>query len=137
MVLFGVSVNWLAVIVGTIASIIIGFIWYSKPLFGNVWMKSMEKGKKRAKDSMGPAMLGAIVAAFLSVFVLEVIIQAVPPISFARGIEIAGLVWLGFYVAMELVNLAFGRNSSKLFVINAVHHAIVLGIVASVLVFMG
>jgi hypothetical protein len=33
------SVNWLAVLVAGISSFVVGGIWYSPGLFGNVWMK--------------------------------------------------------------------------------------------------
>ena len=48
------SVNYLAVVVAAVVSIIIGSLWYSPLLFGNVWMrlqrftkKDMDKAKQK------------------------------------------------------------------------------------------
>jgi len=36
-------VNYLAVIVATVTSMIVGFVWYSQPLFGRLWIKIIGK----------------------------------------------------------------------------------------------
>ena len=48
------AVNYLAVLVAAIVSMVIGGLWYSPLLFGNVWMKlsgitqkDVEKAKKK------------------------------------------------------------------------------------------
>ncbi len=137
MVLFGVSVNIVAVIVGTIVAMIIGFVWYSV-LFRKQWMDSMKKSGNKSKMEMSASSMGgAVLGALFSVFVLEVLLKAIHVSSYTIGLELAALVWLGFYVAMELVSLSFKRNDSELFIINVAHHAVVLGIVSLILVAMG
>jgi len=32
------SINWLAIVVAAVSAFMVGGIWYSKALFGNVWM---------------------------------------------------------------------------------------------------
>ena len=34
-----IEINYLAVILATIAAVVVGFVWYSPALFGNQWAK--------------------------------------------------------------------------------------------------
>ena len=47
------GVNWIAVIVATVAAFILGAVWYSKALFGNQWMQ--EVGLTEETIAAGPA----------------------------------------------------------------------------------
>lgn len=67
--LFLPNVNYLAVLVAAIASMILGYLWYG-PLFGNMWKqlmgftdKDMKKMKMSPKTSM---ILGFITALVIS-----------------------------------------------------------------------
>ena len=44
-----VSINYLAVLVAAIASIVLGFVWYG-PLFGKTWTQLMGFDKKKMDD---------------------------------------------------------------------------------------
>ena len=41
--------NWIAIIVGALVPMVLGFIWYNKALFGNAWMKSIGKTEEDLK----------------------------------------------------------------------------------------
>ncbi|MBK7212463.1 MAG: DUF1761 domain-containing protein [Bacteroidales bacterium] len=45
------TVNWLAVIVSTIAFYVIGGLWYSPVLFGKIWMKEVNMKPEDAKKA--------------------------------------------------------------------------------------
>src|SRR3989344_4427977 len=58
------SINHTAVIVSAVISFLIGWIWYSPLLFGNLWIKmskftkaQINAGKKRGMKGMLPQML--------------------------------------------------------------------------------
>ena len=38
-----VEINWLAVVLATASSMVIGSIWYSKSVFGKTWAKVLER----------------------------------------------------------------------------------------------
>ncbi len=44
------QVNWIAVVVGTIFNMFLGFMWYG-PLFGPLWLKLISKTKEEIKSS--------------------------------------------------------------------------------------
>lgn len=137
MVLFGVSVNWLAVLVGAIGAMIIGMIYYSPPLFGKMMMETAPRSGRRGnqRPHMG-SFVGAFIAALFTAFLLEVLVKAVHIASLSSAFELAAVIWLGAYVSLELVSLSFGMKSTKMFVVNVVHHAIALGVIAAIVYVM-
>ena len=53
------SVNWLAVIGAAVASMVVGYLWYSDYLFGKMWRKSSgmkAMSPKEMKAAMGKMM---------------------------------------------------------------------------------
>jgi len=59
-------VNWLAVLVAGISAFVVGGIWYSPGLFGNVWMKENKIGQEDIRRSdkgriFGSALILALV----------------------------------------------------------------------------
>ncbi len=102
-----VTINYLAVLVCAIVSMIIGSIWYG-PLFGKQWMKIMEAEKmsperqKAMKKSMGlmyfvQFILSITTATVLAYFINLAAISA-PTVS---GVCIAVIAWLGFGLAIH------------------------------------
>ena len=59
--------NWLALVVGALVPMVLGFIWYNKALFGNAWMKSIGK---TAEDLKGGNMVMIFGVSFLLAGVL-------------------------------------------------------------------
>ena len=66
------SLNYLAVLVAALTSIILGFLWYSPLLFAKPWMREMgydpnDKAKIRAmQKGASPAYLASFAARSLS-----------------------------------------------------------------------
>ena len=46
-------INWLAVIVATVATFILGGLWYG-PLFGRMWMAASGMTDEKAKQGIRP-----------------------------------------------------------------------------------
>ena len=76
------QINWLAVIVATIAAFLVGFLWYSI-LFAKVWQKEVKLNSEDMKSANMPMIFGsafglnlvaAVVLAMFLIFVEEVII---------------------------------------------------------------
>lgn len=59
-----VQINWLAVVLATLSSMIVGSIWYAKPVFGEKWAKLVKLDDKKCK----PVHHVPLVSRLLSVF---------------------------------------------------------------------
>lgn len=69
-------INWLAVLVAALSAFLVGGIWYSKTLFGHVWMEDSCLNQEISKSSKGrifgfTALFSFIMAANLAMFLNE------------------------------------------------------------------
>ena len=68
--------NWIAILVAAVSTMVVGFLWYSPLLFAKAWMREMgydpnDKARmEEMKKTAGPAYAGSFVASLLSAFTL-------------------------------------------------------------------
>ncbi len=109
----GVDINYLAVLLAAVASMVIGSLWYG-PLFGKVFMKAMgmEGMTPEQKQSMQKAMIwnyvGQLVASLVMFFVLAWFIGAVGDGAMMTALKTAFWGWLGFVVPVKAGDALWG-----------------------------
>ena len=114
------GVNLLAVLVAGIATMVVGFIWYSSILFARPWMALMgydpddKAGLEEMRKSTGKNYAVAFVLGLISAFVLGKIIQITTVNSALYGMKIAFAVWLGFVTTVQLTAVLFAKKPFKL-----------------------
>ncbi len=118
------------VLPATIASFIIGAIWFSPPALGNqfrTWVGMTEaqwKGNQRKSIVFG-FIFNYITALFLAYFIK----YAVPVgATYIDGLEVGFLAWLGFPAMVYLTTWVFELRPKKLSV-NALAHSLVIYLV--------
>ena len=128
------SVNILAVAIATVASFVIGMIWYTPLTFGKSWMREVGlEGKEISKQAQ---MKG------FSLSFLTAIIQSVG-IAYAMcllgwqgplaGIKL-GIFASLFFVATTIgMNYAYEQRSFKLFLINAGYNLVYFVIIGAII----
>ena len=123
-----VQVNYLAVLVCAIASMIIGSVWYSPMLLGRTWMEEVDKPEEELKKEFNPLKTYGI--AFISnlfiAFSLAQLMAHSNATTVAAGIRLAFLCWFGFIVAPMVINSLFEGKSIKLLLVDSGHHLIVI-----------
>lgn len=107
------TINYLAVFLSVISSMVIGSIWYG-PLFGKKYMEACEMDKLTAEqqEKMKKSMVKSYVLQFISSFVMFFIFAWYVKMSIHTGLK-AGLsnafgLWLGFVVPLSLSNALWG-----------------------------
>lgn len=128
------NVNLVAVVVAAIVAMIVGFVWYSKPLFGDMWMKQMKINQKEMQKMRGKAMVIASIAALLTACVLAVLMKSLGATTITAGLTVAFWIWVGFFLTLEMVRMAFEGTSMSLFLISIFHHIVALSAMSIVLV---
>ena len=98
-----VEVNMISVLVAGVASMAVGFLWYSPVLFAKPWMKLMgltEKNMKEAQKKMGMMYGLSFVASLVMAYVLfHVMALSENYFHYSRlstGLISAFWMWLGF-----------------------------------------
>ena len=118
------NVNWYALIIASISTLVIGFIWYNPKVFGTIWMKEIGMTDEKAKKANMPLIFGlSVVLAFLVSFFLYVNVMtggpegmehgAAPYMTFKHG-SLHGTM-LGLFVALPIIitNGLFEQRSFK------------------------
>jgi hypothetical protein len=118
------GVNLLAVLVAAIATMVVGFLWYSPMLFARPWMVLMgyNPDDKAALEEMrkgaGKNYAVAFVLGLVSAFVLGKIVQVTTVNTALYGLKIAFAVWLGFVTTVQLTAVLFAKKPFQLYVID-------------------
>ena len=117
-------VNLWAVLGAGVATMVIGFLWYSPLLFAKPWMVAMgydpaDKAKAaEMQKSAGPLYGISFLASLLTAFILGKIIYSLTIDSSFYGMKVGFAVWLGFVMTVQLTDKLFGKRPMKLFLIN-------------------
>jgi Protein of unknown function (DUF1761) len=112
------------VLLAAIATMILGFLWYSPVLFARPWMLAMgydpnDKAKvEQMRKTAGPSYLLSFVASLASAFVLAKIIDLTTVNSALYGMKVGFGMWLGFVTTVQLTAKLFESKPWKLYLIN-------------------
>ena len=118
------GVNLWSVLVAAVATMILGFLWYSPLLFARPWMVAMgydpeDRAKmEEMRKSAGKSYAIAFVASLVAAFVLGKIIDVTTVESALYGMKIGFAMWLGFVTTVQLTAKLFGNQPTKLYLIN-------------------
>jgi hypothetical protein len=112
------------VLVAAVATMVIGFIWYSPFLFARPWMRAMgydpDDKAKLAEMQKGAVLLygGALLASLASAFVLAKIVEITTVNAALYGMKVGFAIWLGFVTTVQFTAFLFERKPFLLYVIN-------------------
>ncbi|HVW23625.1 MAG TPA: DUF1761 domain-containing protein [Candidatus Saccharimonadales bacterium] len=113
-----VDINWWGVILGAVATMLIGAIYYSPWLLEAAWMKSAKVDKKRfEKDRVTVMPLVAVVALLVSFMVayFSFLFHAFFQYSWlVSSIDAALLLWIGFSATTVVVHGVLEQKSRQL-----------------------
>lgn len=129
MEIFGVLVNPIAIALAAFINIIIGILWYSTLLFGNYWLKLINK-KKEDLEMKPLDILSSIISAVLVATGLNSVLQYSLILS---GLNIwVNAVLTSFMITATLVapamynSVIYEGKSKKLFLLNITHKLVEL-----------
>ncbi len=118
------DVNYLAVLIATIASMVVGMLWYSPLLFGNIWMNLMKiNPKDMGKDKgIGKNYFAAFISTLIMSFILANFIDYAGAITVLDALVIGFMIWIGFIATVLLGGILWEGKPVKLFLINMAHY---------------
>jgi sterol desaturase/sphingolipid hydroxylase (fatty acid hydroxylase superfamily) len=135
-----VGVNYVAVIVAAVVSMVIGFFWYSESLFGKHWMKYMKFTKKdvnKAKEKgMGKTMLTMFITTLIMAYILAHFIKILGIDTMSGGVQVAFWIWLGFLATTQLGAVLWENKPLGLYYINTGHSLVSMVIMGAILAVM-
>ena len=143
------NINYWAIVISMAVYFLIGWLWYSPRLFGKIWMKEMHftGNMKPGPKDMAKSMILVLVGCFLTSFVLTYALHVWRPSvwwgingipdspSYGFGLMAATFTWIGYYVPLFLMSVAYEKMSWKLFAVNAGYHLVGLLVIAQILAY--
>ncbi|MEO8263509.1 MAG: DUF1761 domain-containing protein, partial [Pseudolysinimonas sp.] len=138
------EINWLAVLLATVSSMVVGAIWYAKPVFGKRWMRL--SGITDADTQKGAAV--ALIVTFVVSFFTAAVLAGSAAIAqhFYEGnfllnaVLTAVILWIGFTASRMVTHDLFDRRPSSLTVLNLAHElvtVVVMGLIIGAFGFPG
>lgn len=132
--IFAQKIDLFAILASTIATMVIGALWYSPVLFAKPWMESVGKKMEDLKDSANIGYLISFIGLFVFSFVLAYLLKATRANTLLSAVRIGLMIWAGFILTVTVINTAFSGRSYKLaaidagyFLVNAVVASLILG----------
>ena len=128
-----VTFNYLAILVCSIASMVIAALWYG-PLFGKKWMELVGLTQEDVAGGGKKEMFFAFIAYLVLAFVLSVYIDWANATTFLKGICVGSQAWLIFSM-ITLPNFWFEKKKLGLFWVNSSYTLVsllVMGVILAV-----
>jgi len=125
--------NWQGIVLATVAAMVIGGLWYSKLLFLKPWQKLANVTDKDMKNNRVMSMVGMLVFAFISAYVLKRFLVIANPADVLEALKVALWLWLGFVVTYAVGNGLFENRAPKLMAINLGNQLVTLLVMAAIL----
>lgn len=120
-----VELPWLAIAVSFVASMAIGFLWYAKFLFGNLWMNLVgldpnRVGKEDAVKSIGIAALMALAMTIG----FAIFYGWSGAVGWIEGLMMGFVAWVAFGLPISMVHPTFEGRNLLVGIIYVGHHLV-------------
>lgn len=123
------GINYFAVLVAWIISVIIGGFWYSPMGFGKQWSKlSGVDMMKTPKAETSRAIKFVALSCLLQSFIFALILNNLNIGSLLEGLIVSLVIWLGFTALTTIGNTLYQRQSWKFWWLNASYFLVVMAI---------
>lgn len=131
------QINWISVLVATLAYFALGAIWYSF-LFKNKWIQYQgisveDMGKPDAKKGVGAIMLASFVVMFIVSVGLAVLAEYMSLTGLHHGIHLGLVTGVCFAATSIAINMLYEKKPLGLFFINA-GYQVVGTIIAAIII---
>lgn len=126
--LFG-ELNWLAIVVATIAWFAFSAIWYSVPPLSKAWAGAARVDVSGDGPPLALLFIPTLIGYFVTTIVIALLARGVGAESAADGIALGVVLGVGFGMVGALVSQVYEAKGGSYFLINGVNAVIAYAIV--------
>lgn len=126
------DINWLAVIVGTVAHQALGALWYGV-LFRDAWLRAMNMSREEIEQG-GPSggMAFGALASLLSSIAVSLLLTFADDPTLGDGVTVGAVAGLGFVAASTFMNGFYEQKPPILSILFGGYYTIGLMIVGAI-----
>ena len=127
------ELNWLAVIVATIAWVAFSAIWYSVPPLSKAWQNASKVDMAEDGPPLAVLFIPTLVGYFVTTVVIGLIVEAIGITEVGDGVVLGIVLGIGFGAVSALVTQVYERKGSNYWLINGINAVIAYVIVSVIL----
>lgn len=130
--------NPLAIVLCIFLNMVVGALWYSPLLFGNIWLKLIQQNQQQARDITAQearaAMSLSVIPASVLMICLALVLSLAGASTVIDGLALGTLIAIGI-IGMSFTNLIlFEERPVSLVIINVGYPFVVFNLAACILV---
>jgi hypothetical protein len=127
------ELNWLAVIVATIAWFAFSAIWYSVPPLSKAWQNASKVDMAEDGPPLALLFIPTLIGYFVTTVVIGLIVEAIGITEVGDGVVLGIVLGIGFGAVSALVTQVYERKGSNYWLINGINAVIAYVIVSVIL----
>lgn len=127
------ELNWLAVVVATLAWFAFSAIWYSVPPLSKAWATAAKVDTTGDGPPLALLFIPTLIGYFVTTVVIGLLVAGVGADGIGEGVALGVVLGVGFGMVGALVNQVYEGKGSSYFLINGVNAVIAYGIVGAIL----
>lgn len=127
------ELNWLAVVVATIAWFAFSAIWYSIPPLSKAWANAAGVDTSGDGPPLALLFIPTLIGYFVTTIVIGLLVAGVGAETVSDGVVLGVVLGIGFGMVGALVNQVYESKGSTYFLINGLNAVIAFAIVGAIL----
>ena len=131
------TINYLAVLVTAILGMVIGALWFSPVLFGNLWMKlsgfTQQDIEKTKKKGMAKNYIASFIGLLVMAYITSHFVDYAQAKTAIEGAVTGFWLWLGFIATATLSSILWEGKPVKLYILKNGHNLVILLLMGGIL----
>jgi len=131
------AINWLAVLLAAVSSMLVGAVFYARKVFGDRWMRLA----KVDEASIAKSPVLPLVITFVVSFITAAVLAGSTALAqefyggnyLLNAVITAAVLWSGFTAARLITHDLFERRPGSLTVLNLLHELITVFVMALII----
>jgi hypothetical protein len=126
------ELNWLAILVATVAWFAFSAIWYSVPPLSKAWQKASKVDMTTEGPPLALLFIPTLIGYFVTTVVIGLIIEAIGTTEVGDAVALGVVLGIGFGAVGALVSQVYEQKGSTYWLINGIN-AIIAYVIVSVI----
>lgn len=127
------ELNWLAIVVATLAWFAFSAIWYSIPPLSQAWAGAAKVDTSAEGPPLAMLFIPTLIGYFVTTVVIALLVVATGTDALADGILLGVQLGIGFGMVGALVTQVYERKGGLYFLINGINAMVAFAIVGAIL----
>ncbi len=135
-----ISLNWIAIGLATLSTMVVGTVWYLPNVFGNRWqaLTGVDPNKPKSKlAAYGGSFAASAVTAVVLALALEFVGSAIDQPFLIVALVTGAVLWAGFTAARILVHELFESRDLRIWLITAAYELVTILVMAAIIGMFG